>query len=64
VRFREGDPAEMTFAQPFDAIIGRYVLMFQRNPMVMLRQLAMLTPVVGRHESASTTRVIGNAVTI
>jgi ubiquinone/menaquinone biosynthesis C-methylase UbiE len=41
VRFREGDPAEMTFAKPFDAIIGRYVLMFQRDPTTMLRQLAM-----------------------
>ena len=38
--FREGDPVEMTFDRPFDAIIGRYVLMFQRDPIEMLRGLA------------------------
>lgn len=42
VTFREGDPAEMTFEQPFDAVIGRYVLMFQKDPAVMLRKLASL----------------------
>jgi SAM-dependent methyltransferase len=40
VTFREGDPAEMTFDRPFDAVIGRYVLMFQRDPAAMLRGLA------------------------
>jgi len=40
VVFREGDPAEMTFERPFDAIVGRYVLMFQREPAAMLRSLA------------------------
>jgi len=40
VVFREGDPAEMTFDRPFDAIIGRYVLMFQRDPTAVLRGLA------------------------
>ena len=40
VIFREGDPVEMTFDRPFDAIIGRYVLMFQRDPIEMLRGLA------------------------
>jgi SAM-dependent methyltransferase len=40
VDFREGDPAEMTFERPFDAVIGRYVLMFQRDPAAMLRALA------------------------
>ena len=40
VVFREGDPAEMTFDRPFDAVIGRYVLMFQRDPAAMLRALA------------------------
>ena len=40
VVFREGDPAEMTFDRPFDAVIGRYVLMFQRDPAAMLRRLA------------------------
>jgi ubiquinone/menaquinone biosynthesis C-methylase UbiE len=38
--FREGDPAAMTFEPPFDAVIGRYVLMFQTDPVAMLRSLA------------------------
>ena len=38
--FREGDPASMTFEKPFDAIIGRYVLMFQPDPTMMLRRVA------------------------
>jgi SAM-dependent methyltransferase len=40
VLFREGDPAEMTFEEPFDAIVGRYVLLFQADQGHMLRQLA------------------------
>src|SRR3984893_14135333 len=40
VTFREGDPAEMTFDRPFDAVIGRYVLMFQSDPTAMLRGVA------------------------
>jgi SAM-dependent methyltransferase len=40
VVFRDGDPAEMTFDRPFDAVIGRYVLMFQREPAAMLRAVA------------------------
>ena len=40
VVFREGDPAEMTFDRPFDAVIGRYVLLFQREPTSMLRGIA------------------------
>lgn len=39
VSFREGDPSEMAFDQPFDAVIGRYVLMFQQDPSVMVRGL-------------------------
>jgi SAM-dependent methyltransferase len=39
VSFREGNPAEMDFEQPFDAIVGRYVLLFQTNPSDMLRRL-------------------------
>ena len=39
VSFREGDPSDMTFEQPFDAIVGRYVLMFQHDPTTMLRKL-------------------------
>jgi SAM-dependent methyltransferase len=40
VRFREGDPAALSFEQPFDAVIGRYVLMFQADPVAMLRGVA------------------------
>jgi SAM-dependent methyltransferase len=39
VSFREGDPAEMTFEAPFDAVVGRYVLQFQPDPAAMLRKL-------------------------
>jgi len=40
VSFRGGDPAEMTFEQPFDAVVGRYVLLFQADAAHMLRRLA------------------------
>jgi SAM-dependent methyltransferase len=40
VTFREGDPAEMAFEVPFDAVVGRYVLMFQPDPTAMLRRVA------------------------
>jgi SAM-dependent methyltransferase len=40
VSFRQGDLPEMTFAEPFDAVIGRYVLCFQRDPGEMLKRLA------------------------
>jgi SAM-dependent methyltransferase len=40
VSFREGDPVEMTFDEPFDAVIGRYVLIFQKNHAAMLKKLA------------------------
>jgi ubiquinone/menaquinone biosynthesis C-methylase UbiE len=40
VSFREGDPAEMTFERPFDAVVGRYVLTFQADPATMLCKLA------------------------
>jgi ubiquinone/menaquinone biosynthesis C-methylase UbiE len=42
VSFRLGNPVEMTFEQPFDAIVGRYVLMFQADASGMLRRLAKL----------------------
>jgi SAM-dependent methyltransferase len=41
VSFREGDPANMDFDEPFDAVIGRYVLMFQPDPAAMLRAVAL-----------------------
>lgn len=40
VTFAEGDPAEMAFDAPFDAVVGRYVLQFQKEPAAMLRRLA------------------------
>jgi SAM-dependent methyltransferase len=40
VSFFEGDPSAMTFERPFDAVIGRYVLMFQPRPAELLRALA------------------------
>ena len=40
VSFRLGDPVEMVFERPFDAIVGRYVLQFQGDPVTMLRKLA------------------------
>jgi SAM-dependent methyltransferase len=40
VTFVQGDPAEMTFDEPFDAIVGRFVLMYYRDPVETLRRLA------------------------
>lgn len=40
VQFQAGDPAEMKFERPFDAVVGRYVLPFQKDPSAMLRGLA------------------------
>ncbi|MGH3967735.1 MAG: class I SAM-dependent methyltransferase, partial [Mycobacterium sp.] len=39
VTFLDGDPAELTFDRPFDAIVGRYVLIFQPDPAAWLRGL-------------------------
>jgi SAM-dependent methyltransferase len=41
VFFREGDPTEMEFERPFDAVVGRYVLQFQPDPAAMVRKLAV-----------------------
>jgi len=55
VSFREGDPTEITFERPFDAVVGRYVLMFQPDPAAMLRKIRRhLRPgggVIAFHES-------------
>jgi len=40
VVFREGDPAELEFDRPFDAVLGRYVLQFQPDPAAVLRKVA------------------------
>jgi SAM-dependent methyltransferase len=42
VTFALGDPAEMPFEQPFDAVVGRLVLMHQPDPVAMLRNLSCL----------------------
>ena len=40
VSFREGDPTAMRFEQPFDAVVGRLVLMYYPDPAEALRRLA------------------------
>jgi SAM-dependent methyltransferase len=40
VMFLEGEPARIDFGTPFDAVVGRYVLMFQTDPVAMLRAVA------------------------
>jgi SAM-dependent methyltransferase len=40
VSFREGDPSELSFDQPFDAVVGRYVLQFVPEPSRFLGLLA------------------------
>ena len=40
VGFHVGNPAEASFDRPFDAVIGRYVLMFQKDPAAMLHALS------------------------
>jgi SAM-dependent methyltransferase len=40
VSFLEGDPATMAFDAPFDAVVGRYFLMFQKDPVALLRGVA------------------------
>jgi len=40
VTFHVGDPSKMEFDQPFDAVVGRYILMFLADPVAMLRGVA------------------------
>lgn len=40
VEFLLGDPADMEFSQPFDAIVGRFVLMYYPDPVEAIRKLA------------------------
>jgi ubiquinone/menaquinone biosynthesis C-methylase UbiE len=40
VEFRAGNPAEMVFDRPFDAVVGRFVLQFQADPVSMLKNVA------------------------
>jgi SAM-dependent methyltransferase len=39
VSFAVGDPASMHFDKPFDAILGRFVLMYQDDPATSLRNM-------------------------
>jgi protein-L-isoaspartate O-methyltransferase len=39
VTFLVGDPAAMQFDQPFDAVVGRFVLMYQDDPVRSLRKM-------------------------
>jgi SAM-dependent methyltransferase len=39
IAFEVGDPASMHFDRPFDAIIGRFVLMYQDDPIASLRKM-------------------------
>ena len=39
VSFALGDPSAMPFDQPFDAIVGRFVLMYQDDPVWSLREI-------------------------
>jgi len=39
VSFLVGDPAAMKFDQSFDAIVGRFVLMYQKDPVQSLRKI-------------------------
>ena len=39
VRFEVGDPAAMHFDRPFDAVVGRFVLMYQEDPVRSLRNM-------------------------
>jgi SAM-dependent methyltransferase len=40
VRFLEGDPTELPFEPPFDAVVGRLVLMYYPDPVDAVRKLA------------------------
>jgi ubiquinone/menaquinone biosynthesis C-methylase UbiE len=39
VSFIQGEPDELVFDRPFDAVVGRYVLQFQADPAAFLRRL-------------------------
>lgn len=39
VKFLEGDPTQMRFDQPFDAVVGRLVLMYYPDPVDAVRKL-------------------------
>jgi SAM-dependent methyltransferase len=39
VSFVEGDPSKLAFERPFDAVVGRWVLMYQPDPGAFLKKL-------------------------
>jgi len=39
IRFLEGDPTEMSFDEPFDAVVGRLILMYYPDPVDAVRKL-------------------------
>lgn len=39
VSFLEGDPADMEFGEPFDGIVGRFILVYYPDPVSTLRNL-------------------------
>jgi len=41
VEFVQGDPVDMVFNEPFDALAGRFVLMYYSSPSDALRRLAL-----------------------
>ena len=47
VTFKVGDPATIDFDKPFDAVVGRLILMYQSRPVAMLRQLTRQLKVGG-----------------
>ncbi len=42
ISFRQSDPDAVEFGKKFDAVVGRYVLMFNPDPAAMLRSLVQL----------------------
>ena len=40
ISFREGNPEALDSAEMFDAVVGRYVLMFSSDPVAMLKSVA------------------------
>jgi len=40
VSFQQGDPTEMSFDHPFDAVAGRLILMFYPDPVLALQKLS------------------------
>jgi ubiquinone/menaquinone biosynthesis C-methylase UbiE len=53
VSFVQGDPTALSFEVPFDAVVGRYILMFQSDPASFLRDVVRHTKpggIVAFHE--------------